>query len=211
MYDGRNMTKRILVMGLPGAGKTTLSQELVKKLMVTHTVSWFNADSVREKFDDWDFSPEGRMRQVERMKKLSSECGSDYVVCDFVCPTDQLRSVFDPDIVIWLDTIKSGRFEDTNKVFQKPLVFDYRVTSWDDKWVKKIASDLIKNPSESHLRSIAKAVSWRTVGTIDTFILSWIITGEMLFAFAISGSEVITKITLYWLHERAWNKVKWGK
>ena len=205
------MTKKILVMGLPGSGKTTLSQELVKKLMIKHTVSWFNADTVREQFNDWDFSPEGRERQVVRMSKLADESAADFAICDFVCPTDELRAVFKADIVIWMDTIEAGRFEDTNRVFVKPTDATYHVTDWSDKWVKSIAADLTQAPSDSNLRSIAKAVSWRTLGTIDTFVLSWIITGQVHLALAIGGVEVFTKMFLYWIHERAWNRILWGR
>ena len=205
------MTKRILVMGLPGSGKTTLSQNLVTRLMLTHSVSWFNADSVREQHNDWDFSPEGRTRQMQRMIDLSKSSGSDFTICDFVCPTDDLRKSFDADVVIWMDTITEGRFEDTNKMFEKPSSVTYRVTDWTDSWVKSIAFDLTQEKSDTHTRSIVKAISWRTIGTIDTFILSWFITGEIKLAAAIGGSEVITKMVLYWLHERGWNKIKWGK
>jgi adenylylsulfate kinase len=203
--------KRILVMGLPGSGKTTLSQNLVTRLMLTHSVSWFNADSVREQHNDWDFSPEGRIRQMQRMIDLSKNSGSDFTICDFVCPTDDLRKSFDADVVIWMDTITEGRFEDTNKMFEKPSSVTYRVTDWADSWVKSIAFDLTQEKSDTHTRSIVKAISWRTIGTIDTFILSWFITGEIKLAAAIGGSEVITKMVLYWLHERGWNKIKWGK
>ena len=205
------MTTRILVMGLPGSGKTTLSQNLVTRLMLTHSVSWFNADSVREQHNDWDFSPEGRTRQMQRMIDLSKSSGSDFTICDFVCPTDDLRKSFDADVVIWMDTITEGRFEDTNKMFEKPSSVTYRVTDWNDSWVKSIAFDLTQEKSDTHTRSIVKAISWRTIGTIDTFILSWFITGEIKLAAAIGGSEVITKMVLYWLHERGWNKIKWGK
>ena len=205
------MTTRILVMGLPGSGKTTLSQNLVTRLMLTHSVSWFNADSVREQHNDWDFSPEGRTRQMQRMIDLSKSSGSDFTICDFVCPTDDLRKSFDADVVIWMDTITEGRFEDTNKMFEKPSSVTYRVTDWNDSWVKSIAFNLTQEKSDTHTRSIVKAISWRTIGTIDTFILSWFITGEIKLAAAIGGSEVITKMVLYWLHERGWNKIKWGK
>jgi len=136
--------KRILVMGLPGSGKTTFSQNLVKKLMLTHSVTWFNADSVREQFNDWDFSPEGRKRQMKRMTELSINSVSDFTICDFVCPTDELRKSFNADIIIWMDTITEGRFEDTNKVFQRPSDVTYHITDWSDSWVKAIANDLIQ-------------------------------------------------------------------
>lgn len=203
------MTKKILVMGLPGSGKTTFSQEVVKKLMIKHTVKWFNADAVRKEFDDWDFSPEGRLRQVTRMRELAENCGADYAICDFVCPTEETRKVFNPDIVIWMDTIKEGRFEDTNKMFEPPTNYSYRITNWEenDKAIDWLLYDF-KHFPDSNLRSILKAISWRTLGTVDTFVLSWIITGEVHMAAAIGGFELLTKTALYYGHERLWTKIK---
>lgn len=203
------MTYKILVMGLPGSGKTTFSQELVKKLMLTNTVKWFNADAVRKEHNDWDFSDAGRLRQVLRMTHMADESDTDYVVCDFVCPTYYYRQVFDADCVVWLDTIKEGRFEDTNKLFQEPDNADYVIADWSqtDSVISQIV-DAHKITKESHKRSFLKAVSWRTLGTIDTIVLSWIITGSANVAIAIGGVELITKTALYYLHERAWTKVK---
>lgn len=65
--------------------------------------------------------------------------------------------------------------------------------------------------TDTSVRSLAKAVSWRITGTIDTFIISWIITGEPLIASGIALTEIMTKVALFWLHERAWNKISWGK
>jgi adenylylsulfate kinase len=202
------MTKKILVMGLPGSGKTTFSQELVKRLMLNHKVAWFNADTVRKQFNDWDFSPAGRLRQVGRMRELAETSEADFAICDFVCPTDEYRKVFDADIVVWMNTIEEGRFEDTNRVFEKPTFFSYAISDWAQTDV--IIENLIMAyaNTESHTRSIAKAISWRTLGTIDTFVLSWIITGQVELAAAIGGVELITKTALYYLHERLWTKIK---
>ena len=134
---------KILIMGLPGSGKTYLAQRLQPLLRA----AWFNADKVREMANDWDFSPEGRERQSLRMKSLADYESENkrIVICDFICPTSETRKMFDPDIVIWLDTIKEGRFEDTNKLFEKPKNIDFRVTEWNDKNHINIAADIKKN------------------------------------------------------------------
>ena len=134
---------KILIMGLPGSGKTYLAQRLQPLL----NAAWFNADKVREMANDWDFSPEGRTRQSLRMKSLSdyeSDNGR-IVICDFICPTLQTRKMFNPDIVIWLDTIKEGRFEDTNKLFEEPEEVDFRITEWNDKNHINIAAEINKD------------------------------------------------------------------
>ena len=135
--------KIILVMGLPGAGKTTLANELAPKLNAKR----LNADEVRKAANDWDFSEEGRTRQAKRMAdfalKLKEE--GNYVIADFICPTPEAISLFPSDYVIWVDTIKEGRFDDTNKMFVKPEKYDIHVTSKDAKfWSLKILEDLKK-------------------------------------------------------------------
>ena len=116
---------KILVMGLPGAGKTWLSERLSKHL----ECAWFNADKVREMANDWDFSPEGRIRQANRMRSLADfeKANGRTVICDFVCPTVQARESFEADLTIFIDTLKEGRFEDTNKMFQRPDHADHIV------------------------------------------------------------------------------------
>jgi adenylylsulfate kinase len=117
--------KKILVMGLPGSGKSYLADKLTNIL----GAEWLNADRVREAANDWDFSPEGRTRQAERMKRLAQE-GLDrgkHVIADFVCPTPKTREDFAADYIVWVDTIKEGRFEDTNKMFVPPEEYDFRV------------------------------------------------------------------------------------
>ena len=130
-------------MGLPGSGKTYLAQRLQPLL----NAAWFNADKVREMANDWDFSPEGRTRQSLRMKALADyESDNDrIVICDFICPTSETRKMFNPDIVVWLDTIKEGRFEDTNKLFEEPEKVDFRITEWNDKNHINIAAEINKD------------------------------------------------------------------
>ena len=135
------MAKIILITGLPGSGKTTLATKLAQKLRSDH----FNADFVREKFNNWDFSEVGRLRQAESMKNLARASKKTYAICDFVCPKEEYRNIVNPDIVIWMDTIKKGRFDDTNQMFQKPTKVDYHFKKFQsDENSKKIANDLIK-------------------------------------------------------------------
>lgn len=196
-------------MGLPGSGKTFLSKELKKRLeALGKKVQWFNADIIREKFNDWDFSEEGRIRQSIRMKVLADQSDADFVIADFVAPLPEMRVNFDADWTVWVDTIEKGRFEDTNKAFVVPINYDVRVTEQDCvKWADFIIKHLGVKRKETHFRSLAKAVSWRITGTIDTFLVSWFVTGTATLAAGIAFTEVITKVFLYYVHERIWSKI----
>ena len=136
---------QILIMGLPGAGKTTLAQELQQLLnTATTTCAWFNADEVRKKFNDWDFSDEGRLRQSIRMRELADAENKDFVVCDFVAPILQMRTNFAADWTIWLDSIDEGRYADTNKAFTPPTEYDFRITEQNAKhWAAVIADHIL--------------------------------------------------------------------
>ena len=128
-------------MGLPGAGKTTLANELGPLLKAKRV----NADEVRKAANDWDFSEEGRKRQSKRMSELALNLKNEgnYVIADFICPTPEARNLFPADFIIWVDTIKKGRFEDTNQMFVKPEKFDFHVTNQDAKvWATQIAEKI---------------------------------------------------------------------
>ena len=118
--------KKILIMGLPGSGKTTLASKLSKALNASH----FNADEVRKMYNDWDFSDEGRWRQAERMRNLTHLSETEYNIVDFVCPRISTRDIVSADFIIWMNTIESGRYEDTNKIFEKPTNANLVVTDF---------------------------------------------------------------------------------
>ena len=154
---------KILIMGLPGSGKTTLAAALKKYLEENGTISydralmepitsfncevnWFNADDVRRKYNDWDFSNEGRIRQSIRMFQFSMEAGGDYVICDFVAPLVEQRNNFKADWTIWVDTIREGRYADTNAAFVEPEQYDFRITEQNaEKWAEFIGDHIIAN------------------------------------------------------------------
>ena len=133
--------KIILIMGLPGAGKTTLANELAKLIESKR----LNADEIRKSANDWDFSEEGRTRQSKRMSEAALKLKNDgnNVIADFICPTPEARKLFPADYIVWVDTIQKGRFEDTNQMFVKPEKFDFHVTTQDaNLWAPKIAEEL---------------------------------------------------------------------
>lgn len=160
--------QRILIMGLPGSGKTYFAERLKKYIEENSTiehmtsdmllkyetsprnwkarVDWFNADDVRRKFNDWDFSREGRIRQSLRMLEFALKCTGDFVICDFVAPLAEMRNNFKADWTIWMDTINQGRYEDTNKAFVPPDIYDFRITEQNaEKWVPFVGDHILKN------------------------------------------------------------------
>ena len=158
--------KKILIMGLPGSGKTFLATALKKYLeensnvntmplermlhlelppiAYTSKVDWFNADEIRKRFNDWDFSKEGRIRQSLRMAEFALKSSGDFVICDFVAPLVEKRNNFKADWTVWMDTIDQGRFDDTNKAFVPPEQYDFRVTEQDaEKWAEFIGRHIL--------------------------------------------------------------------
>lgn len=127
-------------MGLSGSGKTTLAKQLAKKLKAKH----LNADAIRDEYNDWDFSTEGRIRQAERLSKLASESDSDYVVIDFICPLKQGREIINADYTIWMDTVESSKYKDTDNIFEKPDTKDVHSVDNIDYDVNNITIQIYK-------------------------------------------------------------------
>jgi hypothetical protein len=160
--------QKILIMGLPGSGKTYLATALkqyletnssvktmpwYRSINMEHTpvtyhsqVDWFNADEIRKRYNDWDFSREGRIRQSLRMAEFALKCTGDYVICDFVAPLPEQRNNFKADWCIWMDTIDAGRYADTNQAFVPPEVYDFRITEQNaDHWAEFIGEHILAN------------------------------------------------------------------
>lgn len=134
-------------MGLPGSGKTTLANDLYYLLNNYYKSYWLNADAVRKKFNDWDFSESGRDRQAKRMKNLAELHGqyNDVVICDFVCPFEKTRNEFDADYVVFMNTINESRYEDTNKIFESPTKFNFEVKNKNSNYYSKtIYNELVR-------------------------------------------------------------------
>lgn len=145
MPNGRFL--KVLIMGLPGSGKTTLAADLQYLLTTLYKSHWLNADKVREQFKDWDFSESGRDRQAKRMKDLAELHGqyNDVVICDFVCPFEKTRNEFNADYIVFMNTINKSRYEDTNKVFEPPKKFDIEVQSKNSNYYSKtIYNELVR-------------------------------------------------------------------
>jgi hypothetical protein len=153
--------QRILIMGLPGAGKTYFATALKTYLETASdfwdttaesltgsraTVEWFNADDVRKRFTDWDFSAEGRVRQSHRMRELADRSTADFVIADFVAPMVEMRHNYRADWCIWMDTIEAGRFEDTNRMFVPPELYDFRITEQNaERWAEFVGEHILDN------------------------------------------------------------------
>ena len=154
---------KILICGLPGSGKTTLAEPLAKTLNAV----WLNADQIRMKYEGrdtnkWDFSEAGRLRQADRMRYLADGAvmSGRLVVADFVCPTDATRKHFKPDFTVWMDTIKEGRFDDTNKIFETPQLknVQYHVSTWFDNTHEVLAEVLSRYSKMNNMTAIEYAV-----------------------------------------------------
>jgi adenylylsulfate kinase len=131
---------RLLICGLSGSGKTSLAKELSVKLNAMH----LNADELRKQYNDWDFSDAGRLRQAHRIKNMSDKY--DLVVSDFIAPRAIHRHIVDADILVWMDTVKSSQYKDTDKIFEAPVDYTYRITEKDaQKWAKIISDNLNEN------------------------------------------------------------------
>ena len=136
---------KILIFGLPGSGKTTLAKPFADLIGGVH----INADEVRTKYNDWDFTQEGRMRQAQRMRHIADGVvmAGKIAVADFIAPTENARLEFAPDYTVWMDTIKAGKYEDTNRIFHTPVKVNYHVAEWFNDTHAQL-SDVVKNYME---------------------------------------------------------------
>ena len=115
---------KILIMGLPGSGKTWLGERITK----TFNIPFWDSDVVRKIYNDWGFDQQARERQALRMRKLAEI--DSISISAFICPLPGFRSFFFPDKLIWMNTIEKCEYDDTNKLFKPPTKFDVKITKW---------------------------------------------------------------------------------
>jgi adenylylsulfate kinase len=112
--------KIILVMGLSGSGKTTFSRKL-QNFYKTDTL-YLNADDIRAKHQDWDFTYDGRIRQAERMKSYIDDTSNKTIIVDMICPLVEMRKIICPNIIFYIDRIKKSKYPDTDQIFIPPSI-----------------------------------------------------------------------------------------
>ena len=136
-------------MGLSGSGKSELAKELHSLFQEHNILSVrINGDEVRESHKDWDFSPDGRVRQAQRIARLAKKSEAQFVIADFIAPTKETRDIFNADMLIWLDTIRSSKYTNTDVVFQNPKNYQFKVKKKDSKkWAKTIFDKINKDLS----------------------------------------------------------------
>ncbi len=132
--------KKVLIIGLPGSGKTTLAKKLKKNLKA----DWINADKIRKKYNNWDFTKKGVLKQARRMRKFADKTKKKFVIADFICPYNEGRKIFKPDYLIWMDTIKKGRISTFDLKFQKPKKYDFRIKKKNAQKYSKLIAKKIK-------------------------------------------------------------------
>lgn len=194
-------------MGLPGSGKTELCKRLVDQFKdAVH----LNADKIREEYNDWDFSEEGRLRQSRRMCRLADDviANGQVAIADFVCPTEETRKQFNPDMIVWMNTIEQGRFEDTNKVFVPPGEYDVCFNNFADVNPASVVQAMTVRQSSK--RKLAKALTWRLLGTIAMTVAGYILFNDVSTALYIGAADLTIKLGLFYVHETIWDRVSWG-
>jgi len=132
-------------MGLSGAGKTTLAKNVVNAFREYQcTATWLNADEIRELTNNWDFTNEGRILQAHTLRRMADDAPTDIVVADFIAPLPEQRSIFNPDFIVWVDTVNKSKYEDTDQCFQAPAYCDYYISEHSDNHAENILMTLFE-------------------------------------------------------------------